>query len=173
MAALKEPVKIFIVQSLACFETPQQVADAVKQEFKVEIGRQQVALYDPTKPSGRNLSKKLVELFKKTREEFRKNVYDIPLANKSFRLNELQKMYEDWGKNKVMKQNIIKQIKDEMQGHDIQLLDIELKKLEIQRIRDGEDGAGDDPTPVKVTIQVVDASKKDAEHQSDSECATV
>jgi hypothetical protein len=25
MAALKEPVKIFIVQSLACFETPQQV----------------------------------------------------------------------------------------------------------------------------------------------------
>ena len=36
MAALKEPVKIFIVQSLACFETPQQVADTVKQEFKIE-----------------------------------------------------------------------------------------------------------------------------------------
>lgn len=173
MATLKEPVKIFIVQSLACFETPQQVADAVKQEFKVEIGRQQVASYDPTKPTGKNLSKKLVQLFNKTRENFKRNVYDIPLANKAVRLNELQKMYEDWGKNKVMKQNIIKQIKDEMQGHDIQLLDIELKKLEIQRIRDGEDGAGDDPTPVKVTIQVVDASKKDAEHQSDSECATV
>jgi hypothetical protein len=29
MATLKEPVKIFIVQSLACFETPQQVVDAV------------------------------------------------------------------------------------------------------------------------------------------------
>ncbi|MHA3062520.1 DUF2280 domain-containing protein [Acinetobacter sp. ANC 4641] len=173
MATLKEPVKIFIVQSLACFETPQQVADAVKQEFKVEIGRQQVASYDPTKPTGKNLSKKLVQLFNKTRENFKRNVYDIPLANKAVRLNELQKMYGDWGKNKVMKQNIIKQIKDEMQGHDIQLLDIELKKLEIQRIREGEDGAGDDPTPVKVTIQVVDASKKDAEHQSDTECAAV
>ena len=59
-----------------------------------------------------------------------------------------------------------------MQGHDAQLLDLGLKKLEIQRIRDGEDGAGDDPAPVKVTIQVVDASKKDAEHQSNTECAS-
>ena len=59
-----------------------------------------------------------------------------------------------------------------MHGHDIQLLDIEMKKLEIQRIRDGDDGAGDDPTPVTVTINVVDASKKDAEHQSDPECSS-
>ena len=59
-----------------------------------------------------------------------------------------------------MKQGIIKQIRDEMHGHDLQLLDLELKKLEIQRLRDGEDGAGDDPTPVNVTIHVVDASKK-------------
>ena len=64
------------------------------------------------------------------------------------------------GKNKIMKQGIIKQIRDEMHGHDLQLLDLELKKLEIQRLRDGEDGAGDDPTPVNVTIHVVDASKK-------------
>ena len=34
MAALKEPVKIFIVQSLACRDTPQEVAELVKQEFK-------------------------------------------------------------------------------------------------------------------------------------------
>jgi hypothetical protein len=63
MAALKEPVKMFIVQSLACFETPQQVVEAVKQEYKIEITRQQVALYDPTKVAGRNLSKKLKDLF--------------------------------------------------------------------------------------------------------------
>ncbi len=172
MAALKEPVKIFIVQSLACFETPQQVADAVKQEFKIEVGRQQVAAYDPTKPTGKNLSKNLTKLFHATRDDFKTNIYDIPLANKAVRLRELQKMYEEWGKNKVMKQNLIKQIKDEMQGHDVQLLDIELKKLEIQRIRDGEDGAGDDPTPVKVTIQVVNASKSNAEHQPDTECTS-
>ncbi|NAR50123.1 DUF2280 domain-containing protein [Acinetobacter haemolyticus] len=167
MAALREPVKIFIVQSLACFETPQQVADAVKQEFNIEIGRQQVALYDPTKATGKNLSKKLKALFEKTREEFKSNVFDIPLANKAYRINELQKMY-DSSKNKVIKQNIIKQVKDEMHGHSVQLLDVELKRLEIQRIKEGEEGAGDDPTPVTVTINVVDASKKDAEHQSDA-----
>lgn len=108
MAALKEPVKIFIVQSLACFETPQQVADAVKQQFKIEIERQQVALYDPTKYAGRNLSKKLKDLFEKTREEFRTNVYDIPIANQAYRLKEIQKMYEDSGKNKVARQKLIR-----------------------------------------------------------------
>ena len=112
MATLKEPVKIFIVQSLACFDTPQQVADVVKQEFGIEIERQQVASYDPTKATCRGMSKKLKDLFIRTRKDFKSNIYDIPLANKAVRLNELQKMYEGWNKNKKMKQNIIKQIKD-------------------------------------------------------------
>ena len=162
MAALKEPVKIFIVQSLACFETPQQVADTVKQEFKIEVSRQQVSLYDPTKYVGRNLSKKLKDLFEQTRKDFKTNIYDIPLANKAVRLRELQNMYGEWGKNRIMKQNLIKQIKDEMQGHDIQLLDAQLKQLEIDRIKNGDGDGADDPTPVKVTIQVVDASKDNA-----------
>ncbi|KGT48875.1 DUF2280 domain-containing protein [Acinetobacter sp. HR7] len=108
MAALKEPVKIFIVQSLACFETPQQVADAVMQRFNIEIDRRQCENYDPTKYAGRNLSKKLKDLFEKTREDFRKNIFDIPIANQAFRLKEIQKMYEDAGKNKVSKQNLLK-----------------------------------------------------------------
>lgn len=116
MAALKEPVKMFIVQSLACFETPQQVVEAVKQEYGIEITRQQVALYDPTKVAGRNLSKKLKELFDSTRKNFRENVEDIPIANKAFRLRELQKMYDDWGRNKVMRQNILKQAFQETDG---------------------------------------------------------
>jgi len=172
MATLREPVKIFIVQSLACFETPQQVADAVKQEFGIEIERQQVSAYDPTKPTGKNLSKKLKDLFTRTREDFKSNIYDIPLANKAVRLNELQKMYVDWNKNKKMKQSVIKQIKDEMQGYEIQLLDAQLKQLEIDKIKNGDGEGADDPTPVKVTIQVVDASKENAEHQSDPECTS-
>lgn len=170
MATLKEPVKIFIVQSLACFDTPQQVADAVKQEFGVEILRQQVAAYDPTKPSGKNLSKKLTTLFNKTRADFQKNVYDIPLANKAYRLKELQKIYEDWKNNRLMKQGVIKQVREEMHGYDLMLLNLELKQLEIEKLREGE--GDEDPTPVKVTIQVVDASKKDAEHQSEAECTS-
>ena len=116
MAALKEPVKMFIVQSLACFETPQQVVEAVKQEYKIEITRQQVALYDPTKVAGRNLSKKLKDLFDKSRKDFRKNIEDIAIANKAFRLNELQKMYDDSGRNKRAKQNLLKQAFQETDG---------------------------------------------------------
>lgn len=108
MAALKEPVKIFIVQSLACFETPQQVADAVEEIYKIKIDRKQCHSYDPSKYAGRNLSKKLKDLFDKTREDFRKNIFDIPIANQAFRLKEIQKMYEDAGKNKVAKQNLLK-----------------------------------------------------------------
>lgn len=116
MATLREPVKVFIVQSLACFETPQQVADAVKQEFKIEIDRQQVAAYDPTKATGKNLSKKLKDLFFKSRKHFRENVEDIAIANKAFRLRELQKMYEDAGRNKRVKQNLLKQAFQETDG---------------------------------------------------------
>jgi len=116
MAALKEPVKIFIVQSLACFETPQQVADAVQQRFGIEIDRRQCEGYDPTKFSGRNLSKKLTELFERTRKDFRENIEDIAIANKAFRLRELQKMYEDSGRNKRIKQNLLKQAFQETDG---------------------------------------------------------
>ncbi|HHX4931946.1 TPA: DUF2280 domain-containing protein [Acinetobacter baumannii] len=170
MATLKEPVKIFIVQSLACFETPQQVVEAVREEFNIELTRQQVASYDPTKATCRALSKKLTALFNKTREDFKKNIYDIPLANKAYRLKELQNIYEGWKNNRLMKQGVIKQVREEMQGYDLMLLNLELKQLEIEKLREGE--GADDPTPVKVTIQVVDASKKDAEHQSDTECTS-
>ncbi|ONG41577.1 hypothetical protein BKE30_03865 [Alkanindiges hydrocarboniclasticus] len=116
MATLREPIKIFIVQSLACMYTPQQVADAVKQEYGIEIDRRQCAAYDPTKPAGKNLSKKLADLFHKTRQEFRENIIDIPLANKAYRLRELQDMYDSAGKNKVVRQSLIKQAFQETDG---------------------------------------------------------
>ncbi|PSD34192.1 DUF2280 domain-containing protein, partial [Acinetobacter radioresistens] len=72
--------------------------------------------YDPTKFSGRNLSKKLTELFHQTRQDFRENIEDIAIANKAFRLRELQKMYEDSGRNKRVKQNLLKQAFQETDG---------------------------------------------------------
>lgn len=109
MATLKEPIKIFIVQSLACRDTPQEVADLVKQEFDLVIDRSQVALYDPTKRRGKNLSKGYVQLFEETRKKFDSGLIDIPIANKFYRLKEIQKMYDDSGRNKRAKQNLLKQ----------------------------------------------------------------
>lgn len=53
MATLKGEVKAFIVQSLACFDTPSQVVELVKKEFGLSITRQQVESHDPTKANGR------------------------------------------------------------------------------------------------------------------------
>lgn len=109
MATLKEPVKIFIVQSLACRDTPQEVADAVKQEFKIEIERQQVAAYDPTKSRGKDLSKKLSDLFHETRKKFDEGLIDIPIANKHYRLKQYQKQLERNSRNTVMTLKILEQ----------------------------------------------------------------
>ena len=94
MATLKEPVKIFIVQALACRDTPQEVADLVKQEFDIEIDRMQCSSYDPTKVAGRNLSKKYVQLFNDTRQKFDEGLIDIPIASKYYRLKQYQKQLE-------------------------------------------------------------------------------
>ncbi|WP_075174458.1 DUF2280 domain-containing protein [Acinetobacter indicus] len=109
MAALKEPVKIFIVQALACRDTPQEVADQVLQEFGVKIDRKQCQLYDPTKAAGKNLSKKFVDLFHKTRADFDAGLIDIPIANKHYRLKQYQKQLERNSKNVVMSLKILEQ----------------------------------------------------------------
>ncbi|HRO77136.1 MAG TPA: DUF2280 domain-containing protein [Acinetobacter towneri] len=109
MAALKEPVKIFIVQALACRDTPQEVVDLVKQEYGIQISRSQCQAYDPTKYSGRNLSKKFVELFHKTRTDFDAGLIDIPIANKHYRLKQYQKQLERNAKNTVMSLKILEQ----------------------------------------------------------------
>ncbi|WP_410677597.1 DUF2280 domain-containing protein [Citrobacter europaeus] len=92
MAALKPDVKAFIIQSLACYDTPSQVVEAVQKEFGINITRQQAESHDPTKASGKTLAKKWVELFNATRERFQNEVSDIPIANKAYRLRVLQRM---------------------------------------------------------------------------------
>ncbi len=109
MAALKEPVKIFIVQALACRDTPQEVVDLVKQEYGIQISRSQCQAYDPTKYSGRNLSKKFVDLFHKNRADFDAGLIDIPIANKHYRLKQYQKQLERNAKNTVMSLKILEQ----------------------------------------------------------------
>ena len=109
MAALKEPVKIFIVQALACRDTPQEVAELVSQEFGVKIDRVQCSTYDPTKQRGKNLSKKFVDLFYETREKFDAGLIDIPITQKYYRLKQYQKQLERNAKNTVMSLKILEQ----------------------------------------------------------------
>ncbi len=92
MAALTPEVKTFIVRSLACFDTPTQVAEQVKQEFGLTVTIQQVSSYDPTKAIAKNLGQKWIDLFNVTRQRFQTEVADIPIANKAYRLRMLDRM---------------------------------------------------------------------------------
>lgn len=94
MAKLNDAPKRFIVQALACWDTPSQVAEAVKDEFGLDVPRMQVALYDPTKVAGQGLAKKWRELFDATRKRFREEVAEIPIADQAFRLRAQCKIYE-------------------------------------------------------------------------------
>lgn len=92
MASLKPEVKAFIVQSLACFDPPSQVVDAVLKEFGVNITRQQAESHDPNKAAGKTLAKRWVDMFNATRERFQNETADIPIANKAYRLRVLDRM---------------------------------------------------------------------------------
>ena len=116
MAALKPDVKAFIIQSLACYDTPSQVVEAVQKEFGINIPRQQAESHDPTKASGKTLAKKWVELFNATRERFQNEISDIPIANKAYRLRVLDRMATNAEKmkNYGMTSQLIEQAAKEM-----------------------------------------------------------
>ena len=92
MAALKPEVRAFIIQELACFDTPSQIVESVQKEFKDQVTRQQVASHDPTKAAGKGLAKKWVDLFNELRDRFLNEISDIPIANKAYRLRALDRM---------------------------------------------------------------------------------
>ncbi len=100
MAKLNETMQRFIVQALACYDTPTQVAEAVKEEFGIEITRQQVASYDPTKVTSKALARKWQDLFSSTRERFRREIAEIPIAGQAFRLRQLHRMLNETMKHK-------------------------------------------------------------------------
>jgi len=152
MAALKNDVKAFIVQALACFDTPTQVSQAVKQEFDVDVTRQQVEQHDPTKRAGVNLAAKWQTLFHDTRKRFREETAEIPIANRAFRLRALNRFVEraETMKNIVLAMQILEQAAKETGD------------MYVNRAR--KDEPDDEPAiPTRIQVDVVDARKPNAE----------
>jgi hypothetical protein len=142
MAALKDEVKQFIVQALACFDTPTQVANAVKEEFGLVVSRQQVACYDPNCYVGRNLSQKWRIVFEDTRKKFREDTAAIPIASRAFRLRALARMAQqaEGMRNIALAVSVIEQAAKEVGDVYVnrkvdadKSLDEEIKRLEIER----------------------------------------
>ena len=90
MAKLKKELQIYIVQQLALFEKPTVIRERLKEDFGIEVSLPAVIYYDIANPG---LPQAWKDLFTETRESFLKNVGDIPIANKAFRLRELDRLY--------------------------------------------------------------------------------
>lgn len=91
-ARLPDDIKVFIIQCLACFDTPTQVVEAVNQEFNVKLTRQSVEKYDPTKAAGAKIAPKWRTLFEDARKSFVEDTSQIAIAHRATRLRALQRM---------------------------------------------------------------------------------
>lgn len=91
---LPDHIKKFIVESLACYDTPGQVAKAVKEEFDLDVTRQQCAAYDPTKVAGQDLSQPWQDLFYSTRKSLLEDEATIGIAHRPVRLRKLERLLE-------------------------------------------------------------------------------
>lgn len=113
---LSDEVKRFVVQQLAMFETPSEVARSVKDEFGIEVSRQAVEAYDPGKRAGAALSEEFRELFRITRETFLTDTAAIGVSHKVVRLRTLARMIEkaEGRGNAVLVSNLLVQVAKEM-----------------------------------------------------------
>ena len=90
-AKLSNEAKTFIVQALACFDSPLTVAKAVKEELGIEVSRQLVESHDPTKKAAATLGKRWVALFEATRKTFLEDTSTIGISHRSVRIRSLQR----------------------------------------------------------------------------------
>lgn len=93
-AKLSDEVKTYIVQALACFDSPSVVAKAVKAEFEQEVSRQLVESHDPNKKAASGLAPKWRALFAETRKTFLEDTAAIAISHRAVRLRALQRMAE-------------------------------------------------------------------------------
>lgn len=154
MAVLKKEIKLFIVRSLARFNTPTETAELVNQDYGVQVTKQQCEKYDPTKRAGENLSDELKAEFEVTRKDFLEKPQNIPIANLSVRLQRLENQYQKHSKNRVAALNILKQAAEDMGG----------KYTNRQEIT-GKDGEALQTTVVHATQDQVDAAVKKAQEE--------
>lgn len=148
MATLNKKQKLFIVRSLAVFNTPQETVVLVKEEFNADVTRQQVETYDPTKRAGKDLSEEFRIEFEATRKDFLEKPENIPTANKSVRLKILNDLVYKNHKNQRVVRGLLEQIAKEMGG-------LYTNRTEYT----GKDGAPLNP-PAKVPLDAYIAARE-------------
>ncbi len=90
MAILPTHVKCFIVQELACFRAPSEVAHDVTTAFGLQIDRRQVWKYTPARNP--RLAPRWRAIFAATRSKYLRDIAVQPMAHLSFRLDALLRL---------------------------------------------------------------------------------
>lgn len=118
MTKLTDPIRAFIVQGLACFDSPTQVSNAVKEEFGLVVPRELVQKYHPERVASRGLAKKWRVQFAAQRQTFLHEIAQIPIANQAVRLRALQRLLERAEKtnNSMLVLQILEQAAKEIGG---------------------------------------------------------
>ena len=89
MPTLTPEHKAFVVTSLARYDAPGSVRDALRETYGVDASLAQLAAYDPGNAAARNLSDKWRRLFDETRAAFLAAVAGVPAAHKAVRVHRL------------------------------------------------------------------------------------
>jgi len=116
MATLNDREKLWIVERLACFYTHSEVQAGLRDTFKVSASLQQIQRYDVTRANGATLSPTLKKVFDETRERYLKVTEDIPIASQAYRLQQLQRLLENCGRNADLGLRILEQAAKEVGG---------------------------------------------------------
>ena len=94
----------YIVTELAMWESPTIVKNAVKEIYGVEVSLPGILNYDGTRPG---CAKKWKVLFDETRKAFVEDITTIPIANKAYRVRELNKLLDNQKRAAKNQQNTV------------------------------------------------------------------
>ncbi len=114
---LTDITRAFLVREMACFASPMEAADALKEKFDITVTPQAAQHYDPLHNGGSKPAKKWTELFALAREAFLDDVKrSVPYANKSVRIRELARAAQIYkqSKNYMAMARVLEQIAKEV-----------------------------------------------------------
>ena len=114
---LKDHHRAFLVREFACFATPMEAADALRQEYGIEITPQSAQHYDATSGAGSRATKKWHDLFDVSRQAFLDDVKArVPHAHKALRIKKLARASDAFeaSKNYLAMARMLEQIAKEV-----------------------------------------------------------
>ena len=114
---LSDDVKAEIVRRLACFQPGAQIVKDIKAELGIDVTRQTVSGYDPTK-MGFEAGDRWAAQFHEHRKAFLSSVANVPVADQAYRLQLLHEGIEvaREQRNFVLVAKLLEQVAKELGG---------------------------------------------------------